>query len=247
MSPFHTKRLWTNNKEYKGLSRLTYIAKVFVFDIFKCQSNDKFGDCKDFLFTNLWKIVWASYGWLLSYPRMSWMRGTAAAMKLLAVMVLPLGQVQESMLRGRPSQGGELTEVGVKVEPSLEGGGDHTLWYKVFWLYWQITTILTHTDFDKDFAHVKGYTCTGTGWARHPGRRWGCCTCSPLTQPQRRPCTNLFSLTAWQDILGDWHLNVAPLGQVQVSGRAPLPQGLPCPSKSSFLCWDYFEENENGW
>ena len=48
------------------------------------------------------------------------MRGTAAAMKLLAVMVLPLGQVQESMLRGLPSQGGELTEVGVKVEPSLE-------------------------------------------------------------------------------------------------------------------------------
>ena len=48
------------------------------------------------------------------------MRGTAAAMKLLAVMVLPLGQVQESMLRGLPSQGGELTDVGVKVEPSLE-------------------------------------------------------------------------------------------------------------------------------
>ena len=50
------------------------------------------------------------------------MRGTAAAMKLLAVMVLPLGQLHESMLRGLPSQGGELTEVGVKVEPSLGRG-----------------------------------------------------------------------------------------------------------------------------
>ena len=50
------------------------------------------------------------------------MRGTAAAMKLLAVMVFPLGQLHESMLRGLPSQGGELTEVGEKVEPSLGRG-----------------------------------------------------------------------------------------------------------------------------
>ena len=40
-------------------------------------------------------------------------------MKLLAVMVLPFGQLHESMLRGLPSHGGELTEFGVKVEPSL--------------------------------------------------------------------------------------------------------------------------------
>ena len=47
------------------------------------------------------------------------MRGTAAAMKLLAVMVLPFGQEHESMLSGRPPQGGVVTEVGVNVEPSL--------------------------------------------------------------------------------------------------------------------------------
>lgn len=38
--------------------------------------------------------------------------------------------------------------------------------------------------------------------------------------------------------LKNWHLNVAPVGQVQVSGRAPLPpQGLPCTVSSR----DHFE------
>ena len=50
------------------------------------------------------------------------MRGTAAAMRLFAVMVWPLGQVHESKLRGLPPHGGDagVTLVGVNVEPSLE-------------------------------------------------------------------------------------------------------------------------------
>ena len=41
-------------------------------------------------------------------------------MRLFAVMVWPLGQVHESKLRGLPPHGGEVTLVGVNVEPSLE-------------------------------------------------------------------------------------------------------------------------------
>ena len=50
------------------------------------------------------------------------MRGTAAAMRLFAVMVWPLGQVHESKLRGLPPHGGDagVTLVGVNMEPSLE-------------------------------------------------------------------------------------------------------------------------------
>ena len=50
------------------------------------------------------------------------MSGTAAEMKLLAVMVLPLGQEQDLMLRGRPPQGGEDRPEGEKEEPSLVEG-----------------------------------------------------------------------------------------------------------------------------
>ena len=50
------------------------------------------------------------------------MRGTAAAMRLFAVMVWPLGQVHKSKLRGLPPHGGDagVTLDGVNVEPSLE-------------------------------------------------------------------------------------------------------------------------------
>jgi hypothetical protein len=54
------------------------------------------------------------------------MRGTAAAMKVLAVMVSPLGQVHEAMLKGRPPQGGADTEPGVKEDPSLGGQSKET-------------------------------------------------------------------------------------------------------------------------
>jgi len=73
------------------------------------------------------------------------------------------------MLRGLPPQGGELTEVGVKVEPSLH-------WH---WL-------------------------GSTAW----------------------PQVGMLYLFA-TDSATTSALKVAPLGQVQVSGRAPLPQGLP--------------------